>query len=850
MDADVTQEAADVTQVMCPQGWRGSLPCPGCTCSIQNNEPPPLCGTDSLIPCRQCSGACPYREHRVEMQYAEAGGSWYNGDPIDDPWCPIAAPAPASQGWHDPEFDVDAWNGAPLIAPPPQLPLGARSWGDPAPTGLDPADLTHLDGLNPDQTAAATHVGGPCLVSAGAGSGKTRAVIARIAHLVRAHSVPPPLILAVTFTRKAAAEMKERVGVELGEEVVKNIRIQTYHSCCLRLLRNHAHEVGLRPRFSMWDDTAAKRRIRDILKGIVEDSDYPKGKREYSPSVVLAAINKAKEDWDPADADVDGHIVIKDEHLTDLELALRRRGEAEQEREPHQSHASRHLEPGGSRPGTYIPASVQFAEIAAARKAYEDLKRTVGAVDFSDLVYLVVRSAHVFPNFRERVSTRWQYVIVDEYQDSNLLQERFIELIGGAERNVMVVGDDDQSIYGWRGSKVELITTFQARWSARVIQLGQNYRSWDSIVGTADASIRHNENRVPKKLWSERGEGGGVFLTGVPTAGLEPYRIASAIDEWTKSGRWRPSDIAVLVRRRRTLRMVAVALRKLDIPFIAVGQKPWWQTSDVQLIMAWLRVLVNPQDLDAASHILAAWPRIGPVVLKRWKGFINPNSRQSILLGPLLRVHDTARCGPKTVTGRNIQACSDLYKRLATMLREDGPIVDIIDTVLEVAGLNEEIRVLSTQGVAETQEAEDRQSAIQPFQDAAREHGGTGARAVTALLDDIATQARKLTETGDAVTVSTIHGAKGLEWPVVVGAAIVDGVLPGEGGNVPEERRLFYVLCTRARDILVLSYHWTSFGERPQPCKPSSFIREAEAAGYINDSSWAHLITHIARAPQ
>jgi superfamily I DNA/RNA helicase len=202
------------------------------------------------------------------------------------------------------------------------------------------------------------------------------------------------------------------------------------------------------------------------------------------------------------------------------------------------------------------------------------------------------------------------------------------------------------------------------------------------------------------------------------------------------------------------------------------------------------------------------------------------------------------------VVGRNIAACSALFTHLTTMMKEGAPAVNLITEVLAKTGIDEEIALLSTQDLKATQEAEDRLSAIEPFQDAARAHAGTGGRAIMALLDDISTQARKLTETGDAVTVSTIHGAKGLEWPLVVGAALVDGVLPGQSSNLSEERRLFYVCCTRARDVLVLSYHWTSAGERPQVCKPSSFIKEAQAGGHIVDSSWSELIPHITRAPR
>jgi DNA helicase-2/ATP-dependent DNA helicase PcrA len=851
----------DAPQVCCPRGYRGRLPCPGCTCTIQEGQPAPLCGTDRLVPCATCSGACPYREHSVDLRQAEERGQWSNGDPVDNPWGPAPGSAPAPpQGLiaDDYSFGYDdydsTWGGAtePVDAgwqegPPPmgEAPPPVEEWGPPqAPWDdepehilLDPS-LDPLEGLNPDQREVATHVEGPCGVFAGAGSGKTKSVISRIVYLLAVQKVDPELILAITFTRKAAHEMRERIGKYVHPEIVKKLRIQTYHSCALRILRSNGAELQLPTRFSMWDETATKRRMRDIISDIVDKSDHPKARRDYTAADLLTELAKHKEGWTPERAN---GLTPEQDVSSETRRILQELADRDVGRNSQRVDEVITRRTGRSvKPGDYAPADVQLDEMGRAQRTYENLKRTTKAVDFADLIYLVVSRSHHRPDAAKRIGARWSYIIVDEYQDSNDLQESFIRLLAGGNPNVMVVGDDDQSIYGWRGARVTLITTFVKRWEARAIFLGQNYRSWSCIVESADAVIQNNDDRVPKRLWSERGEGGAIYHVSAATSEDETYRIALAIERWLEGG-WEPRDIAVLVRKRKTMRFVGAQLQKRGVPFIAVGVKPWWQTQDVQLVLSWLQILANPTDLDSASHILSSWPRMGPGAIKSWQGMLSGRSDTPMLGEPLLALHTTPRRGVKTKVGQEITRCNALYQKLSGMAHRGVVAVELARQILNECGITEDIERLKEGVPSAVQQAEDRLLSLEPFMAEAARHEAPGIDSILSLVDEITTQAQLLEEDQNAVTLSTMHGSKGLEWPLVVGASLVDGEIPTPSSPTTEERRLFYVMMTRARDILVMSSFWSVRFPNPMPASASPFVDEACKAGHVRNVNWGDL---------
>ncbi len=739
------------------------------------------------------------------------------------------------------DYDDPSWGDAPppVDEMPPPVDWGDDAgWDDPAQPLLDPS-LDPLEGLNPDQVEVATHIDGPCGVFAGAGSGKTRSVIARIVYLVAVQKIDPEMILAITFTRKAANEMRERIGRYLHPEVTKKIRIQTYHSCALRILRSSSGDLDLPGRFSMWDENAARRRMRDIITDIIEKSDRPDERRDYTAADLLEEVSKHKETWTPERAE---GITPQKDSSSETRRVLQELFDQETDRNSSRVSGIIQRRTGRTvKEESYAAAEMQLDEMGRAQRTYENLKRTSQAVDFADLIYLVVSRCHHREEASTRIGTRWSHVIVDEYQDSNDLQESFIRLLAGANPNVMVVGDDDQSIYGWRGARVTLITTFVDRWKARAIFLGQNYRSWSSIVQTADSVIRNNDDRVDKELWSERGEGGGVYHASAATSQDETYRIGRAVSAWVLDGPWEPRDIAILVRKRRTLRFISAELQKIGVPYVAVGTKPWWQTQDVQLVLSWLQIVANPTDLDSAAHILSSWPRLGPATIQAWRGFITGGQGVPMLGEPLLAVLGTPRRGPKTKVGQEISRCSGLYSLLSDKASAGAVASELIQIVLTECGVSADIKRLKEGIPSAVQQAEDRLTSLEPFQAEAAKHKAPGASGILSLIDEITTQAQSLEEDNNAVTVSTIHGSKGLEWPLVIGASLVDGEIPTPSAPINEERRLFYVMATRARDYLVMSSYWSVRFPSPEPVAASPFIEEAAKAGHINNTPWPAL---------
>ena len=698
--------------------------------------------------------------------------------------------------------------------------------------------LPHMQGLNEDQLKTAAHLNGPCGVYAGAGSGKTRSVITRIVHLILEEGVAPESIIAITFTRRAAAEMRERIAHAIGDDDAKNVRMQTFHACAMRLLRIYGDYLGLPTRFSMWDESAAARRMREIIADITSESKYPTAVRDYTPRTLLSAIAGRKEAWNP---EVEAGIAEPEGRACEVRQTLQKLVEKGYERNGEDAERIIMRTRIKTKEGDYAPAEVQLAEMDQAMASYEELKETANAVDFADLIYKVVRNSFLNPEAARRIGNRWDYVIIDEYQDSNWLQEQFIQLLAGETRNVMVVGDDDQSIYGFRGAKVDLITSFEKRWDGKSIYLGQNYRSWSCIVKTAATVIGNNQERVPKKLWSERGEGGAVYSVTTSTGGAETNRIGDAVQAWVKSGTWKPSDIAVLCRKRKTLRFISNELQSRGVPFVAVGQKPWWQTIDVQLVLSWLQMAVNARDFDAAEQVLSAWPRMGPATIKKWKSFIGPEDKDPLLGEPLLALLGTPRRGPKTKVGGQIYACNELYRRLSSMASGDSTVVEMIDLILDQTGVTDSIAIGLGGKPAQVEESQDRQSRLTPFREAAEGISKTGTLGILELVDEVSTHAREHDEGACAVTVSTMHGSKGLEWPLVICASLVDGQIPTAGGDPAEERRLFYVALTRARDVLIMSSYWTELVPYATPANPSPFVIEAQASGEVQDATWSHL---------
>lgn len=785
---------------ICPRGYLDKLPCPGCDCTVAANVPAPMCGQlDQFVPCYGCTQPCSYAERAQDLRQMEKSGFWWNGNEDDNPW----GEPPRREQFSDRE-EPPAWESA---------------WDS---AGEEPVDLSaHLSGLNEDQRKVALHVHGPCVVIAGAGSGKTKSVVSRIQNLIRIEKVHPGDILAITFTRKAAAEMRDRAMGALSEDEGFGLQIRTFHSVGVQICRSNARLLEIKERFSIWDEDAAKRQAKVAVQEVLEDSKDPERKRSYTPGTLLDVLGSWKERglemdvefWKQLDSGEDAPKSFGTSTVKTMKEKIA-------EEMPHSSTRS---EIEGR-------LEEELDELKRAIRRYENLKKVVGALDLTDLIWVPVTKARKDPRVAKALGDRWAYIIVDEYQDTNDLQEELISLLGGARRNVMVVGDDDQSIYGWRGSNVSLITGFTTRWSGSImIRLGQNYRCRPEIVMAADSAIQNNENRVSKKLWSERPPGGSVRIFSTPAPWDEASLICREIRRKIQDG-VAPSDIAVLSRLRLGVSIIAAELTKMEIGCEAVGVKPWYKQQDVENVLSHLRYQTNPEDLDAAQQILTSWPGIGATTIKHWQD--TARAGDQMLDGPLAALLLLPRHGEKTKKGQDIKRLREMHLELKQEI-EAQPCGQICRKVLEGVGVSGEIlEDLRGGNTRKADEARKRKDAIDMLLDCADRVSKVGHEGLSEMMDNISTLISVQEAATERVTVSTVHSAKGLEWGHVFVMGLNQRVFPS-GENLEEERRLFYVAATRARDDLTLTYSLrirNNYGEL-MPSEASIFIQEAEAAG-------------------
>src|SRR5579872_2484469 len=399
-----------------------------------------------------------------------------------------------------------------------------------------------LEALNPEQREAVLHDSGPLLVFAGAGSGKTRVITFRIARLI-ASGAPAARILAVTFTNKAAREMRERVEKLVGAEGVKNMWIGTFHSLCARLLRIEGHAIGIDQSFVIYDDGDQLSLIREILKAKNIDD------RSLQPRGVVSEISSAKE------------------RLTT--------------------------------PEAYAEKATGFFEriVGEIFKAYNAQLRKANALDFDDILYYTVRLLEQRSDVREKYADRFLHILVDEYQDVNFAQYRLIQLLSEKHKNIVVVGDDDQSIYAWRGADVSLILRFGSDYpDATIIKLERNYRSTGNILKVANEVIRHNRSRAGKQLWTENDPGPAVTLTQAGTESDEAMLVADSIQKDVARGRRHYSDYAVLYRTNSQSRVLEEAFLTSRMPHILVGGQRFYERKEIRDMLAYLRLTLNPLD--------------------------------------------------------------------------------------------------------------------------------------------------------------------------------------------------------------------------------------------------------------
>jgi len=609
--------------------------------------------------------------------------------------------------------------------------------------------IADLETLNDIQAAAVRHANGPCLIFAGAGSGKTRVLTHRIAHLLHELEVFPDRILSVTFTNKAAGEMKSRLERMVGD-AARDLWVGTFHSMCVRILRRDGKKIGITPNFAIIDDTDQ----RAVIKDIIADLDYDE--RQLTPGACLAEISKAK-----------NVLQTPDQYL-----------------EKHASFI-------GERYGNVY-------------KEYERRLSESNSLDFDDLIGKTIRLFEEDKEVRTRYQNKFRYVLVDEYQDVNFAQYKLLTLFSGEHKNITVVGDDDQSIYSWRGSDYKMILRFEEDFpGAKVFNLEENYRSTQTILTAASELVENNKTRHPKKLFTQRAEGEIVAAFRAETERAEARYVVEKIKESVREGS-AYRDFLILYRTNAQSRVFEEAMISEGIPYRVVGGVGFYARQEIKDIISYLRYILNPSDAIAFKRIVNVPRRsIGAQTLASLVDAANDAKMsvgEAVFDKELLK-----RAVPKKQ--KELERFAELVGNWRERL-DSLSISDLLVAVMEESGY---VRELQNE---DTNEARTRLENLQELVGVAREFESINATDTLAdflgniaLISDLDT----LDPTSSYVTLMTMHGAKGLEFPVVFLTGLEEGVFPHSRALVDmteleEERRLAYVGVTRAMDRLFLSY--------------------------------------------
>ena len=648
------------------------------------------------------------------------------------------------------------------------------------------ARIVDLNSLNPQQRQAAETINGPVLILAGAGTGKTRVITFRIAYMVR-KGVAPGNILGVTFTNKAAREMQERVTKLLPKPRIQNAdekperpTICTFHSLCVRILRQHIEKLGYKRNFVIYDESEQLGAIKKILSSI-----SAKGEKT-DPAAILALLSKFKN--------------------------------------------------GGERSSVFADPSVR-AMAEHVRKRYESALHACNAVDFDDLILLTLRLFREHPEALEACRAKYRYVMVDEYQDTNAAQFELVHALTKVHRNFCVVGDDDQSIYGWRGAEIANLLDLEKHFpEVKVVKLEQNYRSTTTILSAANAIIKNNTRRRAKSLWSQKGQGAKIALRAYETDEEEARNVVEQIEfaRLTRRAPW--ADHAILFRTNIQSRPLETALRTANVRYHLIGGQSYFDRREVRDLLAYLKTFLNPHD-DVSLLRIANVPARGlsDVTMERLLGASHERKASvfTTMKNPAVTATFQARtreCVEAFVgfIERTRQALHDashahdphgLQLWADRFLNETGYLTDLRRSEKDVeAGEN---RVRNLKELVATLDNN--------FADGKPLHDR-----LESFLENITLDSEREDEEekkGDAVTLITMHSCKGLEFPHVYVVGLEDGLLPHARSKVEntmdEERRLFYVAVTRAKETLAISHCGgrKKYGQ-VMPCHPSPFLKE------------------------
>jgi DNA helicase II / ATP-dependent DNA helicase PcrA len=609
--------------------------------------------------------------------------------------------------------------------------------------------LLQTEVLNDVQSAAVRQADGPVLIFAGAGSGKTRVLTHRVAHLLGELRAAPERILAVTFTNKAAGEMKSRLQAMVGP-VARDLWVGTFHSMCVRILRRDGTRIGIGRSFAVIDDSDQ----RQLVKEILDDLDYDE--RHLSPSACLAEIDKAKNAliW----------------------------------------------------PEQYAQSQTSFAgeRIANVYTEYQRRLSESNSLDFDDLIVRTIDLLERDKDTREKYQHRFEYILVDEYQDVNAAQYRLIALLAGYHGNVTVVGDDDQSIYSWRGSDYRMILRFEEDFpGAKIFKLEENYRSTSRILEAANSLVANNRSREPKRLFTTRGEGEPITLYPAATERDEARYIVEKVKSMVRDGA-AYRDFVVLYRTNAQSRVFEEALLAEGIPYRVVGGVGFYARTEVKDVVAYLRYVVNPSDALAFKRIVNV-PRRG-IGQQTLAALVQAANASRTSVGEAIFSSDLLRTAvPKKL--KELERFAELIAELRTFA-ENAAVSDLLVAVMERSGY---VRELQSE---DSHDARVRLENLSELVGVAREYETSdddpslaGFLANIALVSDL----DALEEDASYVTLMTLHSAKGLEFPSVFLTGLEEGVFPHsrtltEPEELEEERRLAYVGVTRAIDRLFLTY--------------------------------------------
>lgn len=634
-----------------------------------------------------------------------------------------------------------------------------------------------MQGLNDRQSEACCHVNGPLLILAGAGSGKTRVITHRIAYLIDEMSVNPYNILAITFTNKAAKEMRERVDKLVGYGA-ESVWVSTFHSMCVRILRKHIEHIGGNSNFTIYDTDEQKVVVKEAIKYL--DMDI----KMYPERMVLSVISKAKEQY-----------VSPDDY----------------ERE----HAT----------------SFRDQQIARIYREYQRRLKSNNALDFDDLIYQTIFLFETNPDVLAEYQERFKYIMVDEYQDTNYTQFVLVKMLAAKYKNLCVVGDDDQSIYKFRGADITNILNFEQVYpDAKVVKLEQNYRSTANILNAANGVIAHNEGRKDKTLWTAQGDGEKISFTEYGTEHEEANGIASKIKSLKNQG-VSLDNVAILYRTNAQSRVIEEKLIYENLPYNVFGGQSFYGRKEVRDMLAYLRVLANPSDDQSVQRIINVPKRgIGAASVEKISAFAIENDMNFYdALLDIEQVPSAARAADK------IRKFTALMEGFRDMLADGSFISEVYDAMLERTGYLTELQSEGTdEARARIENLEELKNKIVKYEEEAENPNLTELMEQIALVADAEENEDDGNMSTEKLTLMTMHRAKGLEFPYVFICGMEERLFPSglsldsdDSDALEEERRLCYVGITRAMEQLYLSAaDQRMINGQTNFCEVSRFVNE------------------------